>query len=939
MPEGVDKKMPERLLPAHVGGPIETPEQTTSAPRWEPAWKRVIDAGTGLPVLESAREPYSADTLTELKKTSHEAAAARQEALWSAPDLEGVLQNYLKEQGKEVPEDRNLSLIAIEEFQRRAKEAQDLRRVARLSKDPVEKAYASLLYGEKKKQLDEYLGLGLPFEKAYREYIKAKNDYLELKSTLKSIHALEASLNQPAFSSFKDSPEAKKIDDEAYGRLESVVRQTEVSTLLEKGNEIQSLLGGLKLIYPEDSAEYQSVERELLKLKPADLPKNKKEIIEQIGQKGERAAELWDNPMVRRFWFKRAMEELQNDFAAGKDVLETPDVTHHLNELHDWETYHQRTTIGGVLVGDPGVGKTTLVRYYLELKHRGYVYIDLSEDVTRFMLYGSKSLEFKSAAEAHQNLTERLEGLDDESFRKLISENSQILQDTLGIPQEEAVVVAVTQLEEAAGKVKSLVEETIKGSNVLARSETIQEFMERARYNIERETHDSPSFQTFMKVAEALKGIYPKEKEETALQYFDRVQDLLRGPKATESQTDTNLTDEEKKLQDEVKETIKLKTRKYMNDDELDKYLRGTESVIVEGNENGIKYIEDALRNIYPRRDGESSLWYFNRVKNIVEGRKETSGQSKVPETAENFTEMQQKIKDMAGRVFRGELAQEFAHLVKKNGWRDGVIISALRRGDSVIFDEFNKNKNWSLIFGLLTAKPGEEWYFADNDEYIHIPDTWRMYFTANIERKHGGFEVAEALASRAEGKVMEMSHPKSLTEMLIGEVALANTEGDFLRSNDDLAKLYTLIFNAFPDIRNNIAGERQVLPISYRTIRDIAEKLVVARDPKTGIPVYQATDKTFDQAVYEVIVGSYGLYESKVIPTTIVSYLTTVGLLLDDSVKDLIVPRYITQETYDANKKAHDDHKEDFSELLKKLKGMKTEAMTAMFIPESRKF
>ena len=216
----------------------------------------------------------------------------------------------------------------------------------------------------------------------------------------------------------------------------------------------------------------------------------------------------------------------------------------------------------------------------------------------------------------------------------------------------------------------------------------------------------------------------------------------------------------------------------------------------------------------------------------------------------------------MAQSAFRTELGNTFAHIVKRNGWRDGVIISALRSGNSIIMDEFNKNKNWSLIYGLLTAKPGEEWYFADNNERIQIPEDWRMYFTANIDRKHGVFEVAEALASRGQAEVMQVGYPPRKEEMLASLVALANPEGDFLRSKEDLGKLYILINEVFPKVRAYIEGKRQVIPLSYRTIRDIGEKLVQYRDPKTKAPVYQPTKTSFDQAVYDVMVESYGLRE-----------------------------------------------------------------------------
>lgn len=696
----------------------------------------------------------------------------RQEALNRAPNLEEILKAKIiasnKEKGVEPvepPEGLNLSLIAIEEFQRYAREAQDLRRVARGAQDPVEKAYASLLYGEKKKKVDEYVALGLPFEKAYREYIKSRNDYIHFNTILGEIDKLEEFLTKPVFSSHLPEDKRNELDERAHARLEAVVRNTDISTLLDHGQEIEIMLDALKLIYPEDSAEYQETKRKLLTVETRELPKSKKEVMDELEKQRQRAQELWEDPMVRRFWQMKNLEGLMRSFAQGDDVIETPEVVRNLNLLHEWEIQHPRTTIGGVLVGPPGAGKTTLVRHYLEAKGRNYVYIDLSEDVTRYLLYGSKSLEFKSPAEYHESLTLRLGALDVDAFRNLILENTKVLKNTFGMTDDQAVVTAIAQLEEEVA-----------------------------------------------------------------------------------------------------------------------------------------------------------------------------SGEGQSPEIDKTIAEVQGKIKNLTQQAFRAELAQEFSHLVKKNGWRDGVVIAALRRGDSIMFDEFDKNKNWSLLFGLMTAKPGEDWYFADNDEHIKIPDDWKMYFTANIGRKHGGFQIAQALASRAEGKVMEINHPSPKTEMEVSLISLSNTERDFLRSKDDLAKLYVLVYEAFPKIRSFIEDERQVIPISFRTIRDLAEKLVLQHDPKTGVPVYQTTGKSFDQAVYEVLVASYGLYEDKKPPTEIVNLLTSVGILLGDDVKGKIVPAWMDQKTFDERQETFAKHKEDFDDIVRKIKGQSTQSLEIDF-PTRRSF
>lgn len=646
--------------------------------------------------------------------------------LLEASELEGILVAQLKERGIEPPENRNLSLLAVEEFQRYVYEAQDLRRVVQFASDSGEQALASALFVDRKAKVDEYLALGLPFEKAYREYIKARLEYIKFSSTLDQIMAHENALVQPSFAS------VPFLSQRAHARIETLMGEMDASGLsLQEGQ------------------------------------RTKKDITNELGRLNQRVQELWEDPMVRYFWQKQDLERMLSDFASGADVIENQSIIRSLNTLHDWEKEHQRTTIGGVLVGPPGVGKTTLVRHYLHEKGRNYVYIDLSEDVTRYLLYGSKSIEFNSPAQLHEDLMQRLTALDEDSFRKLVLENTRLLKDTFGLREDEAVVTTLAQIDEAIS----------------------------------------------------------------------------------------------------------------------------------------------AGRDFSAEENGQI------------------------------LVELQRRINNLAQQAFRAQLAQEFAQLVKRNGWRDGIIISALRRGDSIIFDEFTKNKNWSLIFGLMTAKPDEDWYFADNDEWIKIPEYWRMYFTGNIGRKHGGFVVAEALASRAGGKVVELGYPTPREEMQIALVALSNAEGDFLRSKDDLAKLYVLIYEVFPKVRSFIEDKAQAIPISYRTIRDLGEKLVLYRDPRTGIPVFQPTDKSLDEAVYEVLVESYGVYEDQTIPREIVNLATSVGLLFDERVKDRVL-QWMAENVYNERKLAIEDHREDFEEIVKKIRGVTTQSFfTETNIPKQRRF
>lgn len=776
MPESSEKVMPSperRILPLHI------------APEF--------------PKERQLREQAQQGKIPR-DKLPHELFKTREAELAKAEDFDTVLREEYKEAGLTPPENKNLALLAVETFQRLVHETQDFRRIARSSSNPAKAAEASVTFAQKRKKVGEFLSYGPVFESAYREYIRQENKFIQFLTGLKQVTRLEETLEEP---SFKDLDDSASLDERAYSRVEAVMRESKLFTSIDQNQEIHEALESLDAIFPNRSRDpkqeeqYQQLRKQLLGMKPTDLPKTKGEVREELDRTQEEVAELWEDPMVRYFWENREFDKLLRDFSAGKDVLEMQSTIAYLNKLHEWEKHHQRTTIGGVLVGPPGVGKTTLLRHYLEAKDRNYVYIDLSEDVTRYLLYGSKAIELQNPADTYKALAETIKGMKEPELRDFISQNTARLKSTLKLSEGEATVLLINQLEE------------------------------------------------------------------------------------------------------------KLK----------------------EGNEHG----ED--------------------VAFLTE-------------------EARQYLAGLANTVYHRELGKQFAHLLKHNGWRDGMIIAGLRRGDSIILDEFHKFKDWSLLYSLATAKPGEKWYFADNDEHIEVPKTWRMYFTANIGRRHGGFKTAEALASRAQGKVIEMDYPPMQEEMKVALASCSDAEGNFLRSvppkkkvegegqagENDLGKLYWLVAEIFPKIRSYIQDKPYSIPISFRTIRDLGEKLVLQKDPKSGIPVFQPINKTFDEAIYEVLVESYALYEEYIykgentgeqlsqtggIQKEIVDILTLGGLLLSDSAKAQVT-KWIGEDKWKERKeKLADKAEEGLEEIARKIRGETPEgseqALTAQ--PSIRKF
>ncbi len=692
----------------------------------------------------------------------------------------------LESKKKKLPENLNMSLVFIQEFQRHVREAQVLRKVVQSATDPKEKALALSQFGAKRNKIQEYLDYGPGFEAAYREYVRSWNDYVEFDATLREITRLEQTLANPEFQSIQQFSHGKR---KGVGENPSVREEALLVNLSETGNfgsplveDPHEMAEALKMIYPEDSSTYKQI---VLAIKEAaraktdaeqeaatPLAATKKQVRERIGQLQGKLKELWDDHMVRHFWELAEFEKLIADLAQGKEVIETQQVIHILNKLYEWETLHQNTTVGGVLVGPPGVGKTTTFHHFLELMGRKYVYIDLSEDVTRYMLYGSKDTVFAKPMDHFRQLADHLEGLDVSTFKSFVQDHATAIKKTFRLTDDEAAVVLINQIQEEIASVR---EEDVNGV---------------------------------------------------------------------------------------LSEKLKL---------------------------------------------------------------------------------LKAKVTGLAKKAFQKELAGEFSHAVKKNGWRDGVIIAALRRGESIILDEFPKNKNWTLIYGLMTATPGKKWYFADNDEWIDIPPHWRMYFAGNIGRRHGSFPAPEAFASRAEGKVLEVPYPPARDEIRLALATLANAEGDFLRPTD-LAKLFITIHELIPKVRDfiNDPTKKQTLPISYRTIRNLGEKLVLKRDPKSSRMVYKPTNAAFNEALWEVLVESYTIHEDKVIPAHVVKLATSMGLFLDDAFKQRITAmnKFMTTTEFEKLQQtfAKPENIKSMNDIVNQIRGI-SRGVETLTMPGTRNF
>ena len=726
------------LVPTKFGRE-EFPEENKASLQIELEKQRAKEISAQIREARKAGDTEKADQLQEqmgqikerIKAKRQSALENRDEKLWDVKDFEPDLRRK-----------------AVGEFRDLLHNLQAARKAFRKAETPEDKKFWRDQFTTAKKTMDSYLDNPeetLQLEKAYVAWTQGRAQHSKYLMLEGLVDKIKVELAKPTFSG-----DSKEFSNKEMARLERLSKRQQQGAKVEVEDEIKAL----KFLYKGDELEAMIAEvRRKASSGTKEQPdqKTKAELEKELAGIERKLDMLWDNgrgPIAFNEGLNQ-QRKLLEELTKGTDVIEMPSTIHSLNRLAEWERLHRRTTIGGVLVGEPGTGKTTLIHHYLELRNRNYVYLDMSEEVTRYMLFGTKSLEFKSPSDFFGELAEQIGGMTDEEFQKFIKDNAQTVADTYNLAGDEAEATFFRMLQEELNKAEG------------------------------------------------------KAKKD----------DLKRA---------------------------------------------------------------------------------------------------------------QEKMTGTVGEKYHQELAKKFKHLVQKNGWRDGVIIAALRRGDSVILDEFVKSRDLTLLYGLTTAKPGEDWYFEDNDEHIKIPEDWRMYFTGNIGRRHASYRVAEALASRAQGKIMEVNFPPKAEELTVGLAELCDAEGTFLRSKEDIASTSILIGDVFPKIRTLLKTKEGTIPISWRTIRDIGEKVVETKKNQYGKITRRATNKNFDQAVYEVLAESYKVYEDKTVPREVVNICTSLGLLLDDKLKNEIVDQeeWLTEDEWQKRRDLKDDNEKDWDDIVAQLKG-----------------
>lgn len=695
------------------------------------------------------------------------------EAIESAPTIYSKIKAERKKDGepeiKESDKKVNFDWEAVKKLKRLSRQVHALRKATQSTNydsreeksraDSTDGRMARNQLAQKIAEIQEFASEGgLSLQKALLKDIEDKKKYREFENARVELQDVNRQLDRPAF---KD---ARGINDEKRGLIEHLQSQLEYDEHVDTVQELEAI----ELAYGKDSDAYKAFAEEMQK-PPVEFeaPATKKE-LEKIKAKLERQVrDLWDpslNPRTSVIYQREKREKMLRDIAKGKDVLETPSSIELHNELFDQEEIHWESTIGAVLVGPAGTGKTTAIREYLESRGRKYVSIDLSEDVTRYLLLGSKSPEFVSRLERTTELMEHMEEMNDEEWSDFINEQADTLERTLELNPEQARITTAEML-----------------------SGTLTELEEGEGYEVSEER---------------------------------------------------------------------------------------------------IKHIREQITQ------------HLNRSKHKT-------------------------------------MAEAFAKTITRNGWRDGVLISALRQGHSVILDEFNQMQEWTALHNLLTTKPGEIYDFADNSESIKVPKDWRVYFTGNIEKEYRGVLVQPALASRiTKFGAIEVKHPPVTEELTVALAFVSAPDGRLLIDKDDTIKMYFLVTEVFDKARKRMEGDarlrQQAVPISYRTLRALAEKLIISKDSESGVGVYRRRERvSFDKATYDALISPYAVYPDKSMAKIIAELCLSLGLLLDESIEKKV--RGLVDDVFYENAKEAANNKikdASYEYVIDRIKGAATEGL-----------
>lgn len=594
-----------------------------------------------------------------------------------------------------------------------------------------------------------------------------------------------------------------------------------------------------QIVHPTDEAPSAEVVDEIRHLSLSELN-------QRITLLTADCEKQWQKKTTQDRWNERFHDRLRKQRLRGAKVLELPSTIGYLNEIDGVIRDHPNTTIGVCLVGDPGVGKTTLIELYLEKKGRQCDYLDVSQEVNRYILLGSPEVHIESQLDFYNRMSRQFGDLSDDQMRDMVHENAKKLQAGFtSLTDEEREIMALDMLREDLDQLTAL--------DHLASPE-LRKLLE---------SQDLPTVKAAVYAGEgAFAGLLSQKKGQLAAEQPSLGEDRL----------------------------IAFAQRAVLED--------------LENTHTSMNLSDDVKARLGKVREGMARV---------------------------------------ANQKYTTEVANRFAELTKKNGWRDGFVIRALRADHDILFDEYNAAPDWKLLHHLMTSKPGTVYQFGDRGESIPIPPKWRMHFTGNIQTKQGVNKVREALVSRIGGAVIRVEPPPKSEEWMLTDISLQDANGVFTRDFRDKVLLFRLVNEKFQDIRDYIkkAGAMaNIVPISHRVIDRICGQLM-NRD--TQLP----TVNSVDAAVFKELVRPYHNYPDVIypsgpgenqsqLPTLIAQALVDIGIgLIPEMEQEVLAWTGYTKEGLVKKREAYEqkDWEGDWRQQAEKAKNLMSAALPVMLM------
>jgi len=173
--------------------------------------------------------------------------------------------------------------------------------------------------------------------------------------------------------------------------------------------------------------------------------------------------------------------------------------------------------------------------------------------------------------------------------------------------------------------------------------------------------------------------------------------------------------------------------------------------------------------------------------------------------------------------------AEELGKIMYGNGWRDGIILKALKEGRDIIINEYN---NFRLppdaLRQLFQTAYGGKWFFPGTGK--EYPVYSRIYLTANAGSSAEKFfydaaQITAPLASRLPPPI-EVELPSQEEELLIVQAKLSDTNKKFLCDKELEAKLHAT--QALKDVEFSLKyNEKELITYLFKTILPKLRSLV----------------------------------------------------------------------------------------------------------------